>query len=191
MSALSLFHRGRIKNEAENSIIRSGAVQKLVLKGSWDERRWNDRWLEIHKGLLKYQWFEGGDKPIDTIAALNIPHVACIIENASDGSNVPINSARNGSFKLSSVLDTVCNHLKDHSEELGSCFYLKSQVDDGTFREYVFRVGSPEECKLWVEQIRSMIVDAKPPPLTLIRRFRNLVHSVFHSRPFQVLFLKF
>ena len=188
MASFKLINRGRAKVDAENNILRSGPVQKLVLKGPWDERRWNDRWLEMQRGLVKYQWFEGGDKPIDTIYAGNISCIrSVIVEDQSIATNGGhANHPRKGSFKTPSVLDIVSGHTKDDTEELSSCFYLKSQADDSTYREYVFRVESPSQCKAWVEHIQKMIVAAAPPPITLAYRLRMLVHYIFHSRPFQV-----
>ena len=183
------FHRGRIQNAS--NIQRSGMVQKLVLKDSWNERRWNVRWLEIHSDSLRYLQEEGDPQPIDDIPAANIPQVACIIGDGLEHNVRERTFMSKGSGKLmfpaTPVRDTVVAHANNHQEELRTCFYLMSHAADGTSREYVFRVESESRCRSWVTQIKQMIAEARPRPPSIFQRMRQWVHAVFHSRLFQIL----
>jgi hypothetical protein len=176
--------------------LKDGAIQKLVLKAVWGERRWNDRRLVLYKNKVCYMWNRGdkaGDKPIDQIKAGDITHLAAMYEETNHTSS-PVGSPalrKSHSFAVDaiSIWDTVSLHRHEHAEELQSCFLLRTQAADGTRREYVFRAETQEDARSWVEQLRGIVEAAKPPPISLLGRFRRGVYDVFHSKPFQVFIL--
>ncbi len=158
ISSLKVLHRNRIHAEPDDPVLKDGAVQKLVLKADWEERRWNDRRLVLYKNRVCYLWNKG-DKTIDQILAENISHLAAIYEdtnNTSTSGSPQIRKSR--SFvSESSIWDTVLFRKSDHEEELQSCFLLRTQTANGTRREYVFRTESQEEARAWVEQVRGAV----------------------------------
>ena len=189
LDKLKFLRRPRIHNEPVDPVLKDCTVQKLVLKGAWEDRRWNDRRLILYKNRVCYLWNKG-EKIIDQISAENISQLAAMYEEMNQlGAPASSPHLRKGRSFVSetSIWDTVLLNRTDHEDELKNCFLLRTQATDGTRREYVFRTESQEDTLSWVEQTRRIVEAATPPPLSLVGRFRRAVRDVFHSKPFQIL----
>ena len=174
------------KADDDKQPLKKGAVQKLVLKGRWEDRRWNDRWLELDADEIRYCWEEG--KPIDRMKAECIQCMSMLNPDTAETKGHENKSNAHLILESTSIWNIVLAHRHDFSE-LSTCFLLATTSKESAGREYLLRTTSPSETLEWVREISSIIDDARPPPETVISRIRGAVFRVYHSPPFRVLVL--
>jgi hypothetical protein len=177
----------RSRADSHKQPVKKGAVQKLVVKGRWEDRRWNDRWLELDTSEIRYCWEEG--KPIDRMKAKSIECMSMVNADTAETENHANRSDRNLLLESTSIWNIVLAQRQDFPEELSSCFLLATTSKESAGREYLLRTKSPSETSEWVREINSIIDNAQPPPETVISRIRGSVFRVYHSPPFRVLVL--
>ena len=166
-----------------------GKVQKLVIKnGRWEERKWNDRFLEIRGSTIQYLFKHDGPggKVIDNIEAHHIKRLSSVYMDLSDETDPqspsPISSLSPYTWQQ------VCENTAQFRDELQNCFYIRAESGDQLVRDYVFRTSSLDEAKDWVETIKKMIVHFAPPPESFVSKTRRILRPIVDSVATQVFF---
>jgi hypothetical protein len=190
---MKIFKNNRkVSVESADTVVKKGAVQKLVVKGSWENCRWNERWLELCNGEIRYCWEEGGGI-IDRIAA---GAVACVkdFSQVQHGTNRRIsNSDSQYSLRFQHqwtmakfVLDSFSQKKLD-PQELQRCFMITIKPGDSPGREYLFRAESTDEAVEWVKEIKRAISEAAPQPKSQVQLIRDWFWRLYHSHAFFVI----
>jgi hypothetical protein len=194
---MQVFKKNR-KVEEWVDIEKKGAVQKLVVKGGWENCRWNERWLELSDGEIRYCWDEGGGV-IDRIAAGATASVRDFSQTQDQrGTNRRINiseSLYNMSMRIQQqwmlanfVLDSFSQKKLD-SQELHRYFLITVTPGDspGTGREYLFRAESTDDAVEWVHEIKRAISLAQPQPKSHVQTIRDWFWRLYHTRTFFII----
>jgi hypothetical protein len=178
-------------------VLKKGPVEKLVLKGAWENRKWNDRWIELLKGEFRYCWKEGSR--IDSIAASSISSVKTL-HDQNDG--LEIHDERLGdedyvhSFPMNvkywnattqSIWPTIVENSAEDMQELQNGFLLQTISGDHVGREYFFRTSTHEEAISWIGSIRAMVIAAQPRPKTAYTIARAVTRKIFQSPGFTII----
>ena len=176
-----------IRRVAPERSVRKGHVQKLVLKGGWDNRKWNDRWLEISKTELHYCWKAGSiiDKieanSVQCIKLLSQDHEAIehrrSSENVGNGKHLPA---------LTSIWPIILRHSRDHSEELRHGFFIQTVTGQHAGREYFFRTSTQDEASEWVDRIHAVMSEAATKPKSMFVTARDAARQLFDSNIYGV-----
>ena len=173
---------------APEAFVRKGPVQKLVLKGGWSNRKWNDRWIELSKHELHYCWKAG--KGIDRIDLKSIQCVKLLnqdsealehrhsFENGENSKRLPL---------LSSTWPIILHHSRENAAELQNGFFLQTNAGQHAGREYFFRTRTQEEASEWISSIQTVMADAAARHKTLYGIARNTARRVFDSNLYAVL----
>ena len=176
---------------------KKGPVQKLVLKGSWEQRKWIDRWIELDRiaGVFRYCFKEGSH--IDTIAASS---VKCIRTFQDQNGGLPHSTGEVQDFfpssssmnekncpTIKSIWPSIIENSSENYNELEHGFLIQTITGEHAGREYFFRTNTQEEALYWIESIRSMIRDAQPRPRTAYSIARSTARQIFESLAFTVI----
>ena len=179
----------RSRGNAARIPLKKGAVQKLVLKGGWEDRRWNDRWLELSENEIRYCFEEGlpGEtgKVIDHIKPAAVSRVQSLVSQAKDLYNIKSKNVPDEN----SIWDIVSSFKLDFPDELSACFLIATKSHDGAGREYLLRTTSIEETSDWIDKINRVVLAASPPPETFIGRLRRAIRKIYDSGFFRILVL--
>ena len=183
---------------APEDFVKKGPVQKLVLKGGWENRKWNDRWIELTKNGIRYCWKEG--KRIENIYANSIKCVKHL--NQDQDVNERRRSLGNGDHgrrsvdngisgkhmpTLSSIWPIILHHSREEDAgELQNGFFIQTFTGQHPGREYFFRTKSQEEASDWIQSIQTVMSEAALKPRTLYARARSEMLQVFDSDVFAI-----
>jgi hypothetical protein len=181
---------------------KSGPVQKLVLKGDWQGRKWNDRWLELGVGELRYCWKEGHQ--IDRIAARSIQCIKTLddpngglevcnseemqeeVQTMSSLSLGSFNSSMKNLASVRSIWPMIARNGVEYRYELENGFLLQTGGGNQIGREYFFRTNSRADSLRWIGWIKTMIRDAQPRPKTAYSIARTATRNVFETAGYTV-----
>jgi hypothetical protein len=161
-----------------------GPVKKLVmLNQSWKDRRWNNRWLELHGNCtltLRYYLEDGGKEPINTISAHQIFDIVDVrheLRSRQDCSSVSA---------LPSILDIISND----SEDLDFSVLITTRSDGlDRGREYLFRMASAADLQSFVPALQGVVESfhRESTELTsLIWRLRSRLRTIYEGNIFQL-----
>lgn len=166
-----------------------GKVQKLVIKtGSWEDRKWNDRFLEIRGSTVQYCFWQNGivGKVIDKIEVLHITRLSAFSMDLSDALD-QLNLSISASFPQATWQQIVQN-TAELCGVLQNCFLIRVESGNRMVRDYVIRTSTVEEAKLWVETIKKMVVHYSPPPQSILSQSRRILRPIIDSIAVQVFF---
>jgi hypothetical protein len=179
----------RVSPLQQGGCINKGAVEKLVLKGGWEQRKWNRRYLEIDKTDIKYGWYEGSEH-IEKISATSITHITAVFQDGRISAPRELKEVsdnnRHNNLILKSIWPVLTELSSECAEELRNAFYVRICTTDQAGREYIFRTSNQQEMLSWVQSIMDMIAEAAPQPKTLPAKIRKAVRVAFDSTPFRV-----
>jgi hypothetical protein len=170
-----------------------GKVQKLVIKnGIWEDRKWNDRFLEIRGSNIQYFFWqdEAIGKIIDNIEVLHITKLSAMSINISEAID-QLNSSISTAYAREvdpSKWQQITHNTEELYEVLQNCFLLRVESGNRMVRDYIFRTNTLDEAKIWVETIRQMIAHFSPPPPNIISKTRIILRPILDSIAAQVLF---
>jgi len=180
---------GRVAPSEEPLVLKREFVRKLAYKGDWESRRWNDRWLELRRGGLRYGFHSKDAKEIDYIRASSIRFSCMIVDGEPDFWPDPTTrrSISGRTFAETSLWGKLQAIKMDFVSELKAAFFVRSHNDHSSAtKDHVFVCGSVEEAKDWVVQIRRIVDLAKPPPEHWLRRSRRIVRTIFEHSYFEI-----
>ena len=112
----------RVAHDSDSDSLKSAFVQKLVMKGEWEERRWNDRWLQLNGTEIRYCWEKDG-RTIDRIQAQQITGVELLGDRVTSSNAIENGTSSNGNSSPSirpkgqdnAVASAPGNEANDHS----------------------------------------------------------------------------
>ncbi len=159
-------------------------MKKLVLLNhSWKDRRWNNRWLELHDSspipTLRYYLEDGEKEPINTISADQISDIVDVRDALS--SRLDCSSAST----FPSILDIISND----SEDLDFCVLINTKsegLDRG--REYIFRMASAGDLQSLVPVLQRVVksLKASSESTSLIWRLQSRLRTIYEGAIFQL-----
>lgn len=190
MQLSKMRHRFRVAPD-DPGVFQKGPVQKLVLKSGWENRKWNDRWIELLKGEFRYCWREGS--PIDCISASAISGIK--IWQDENRFNEPQDCAgalqetnlTSSAENIKSIWPKITAAGADQADELQNGFLIQTVSGEHAGREYFFRTSSQEEALSWIASIKTMLKDAQPKPNTAYVTVRRITRCAFESMGFTII----
>jgi hypothetical protein len=165
---------------ASKEAVWSGPVKKLVmLNHSWKDRRWNNRWLELHdcNPTLRYYLEDGGKEPINTISAHQIFDIVDVRYELRSRQDCLLTST------FPSILDVISNDSEDL--EFSVLIVTRSEeLDRG--REYLFRMASAADLQLFVPALRGVVESLKASTEITSLIWRLRLRAFYEGTPFQL-----
>ena len=171
---------------APENFVRKGPVQKLVLKGGWDNRKWNDRWIEISDSEFFYCWKAGS--VIDKVQADSIQCVKLLNQDETLDRRRSFQVAKSSKHlpSLSSIWPILVHHSRVDAEELQNGFFIQTGVGQHAGREYFFRARTQEEASAWIKSIQALMASGVAKPKSLYAITRSTMRKVFDSNVYGV-----
>ncbi len=177
-----------------------GPVQRLVVSdGSWQDRRWNERWLAAEVGNngskpVSFQFMElcyyseDNGQLIHRISSEEICTVKVINDQSQRQNDLKaIDSFNVGDNQLadSKLWSIVLNHFDDFDDLQYGFLIITRPRGNAKAKEYFFKARTAGECKTWVELITKMI-DSNKIQTHWFSKVRSSCRGFYHSTKFQI-----